>query len=153
VRKARAGWPSETAQNRSGTLSPDDVSAVLVTRGETDLSTILESLPFKDVVIWDNSKREDFQVYGRFAAIAEAKNDIIYVQDDDCVVTCIGALLAAYTPGIITLNMPAKRLDLGFKHLPNARSPVAMFLQPSNYEERDEALARARRIRDGASRT
>jgi len=64
-----------------------DISAVLVTKGDVDLSPILESLPFDDIVVWDNSKRKlDVKVYGRYLGIAEAKHEWIYVQDDDCVV-------------------------------------------------------------------
>lgn len=62
-----------------------NISACLVTRGDVDLEPILASLPMDDVVVWDNSKREDLSVYGRYAAIAEAKHPLIYVQDDDCV--------------------------------------------------------------------
>lgn len=87
-------------------ISAADVSAVLVTRGDVDLSPILASLPFADVVVWDNSKRQDLGVFGRYAAIAEAKHDVIYTQDDDVLVSCIPELLAAYEPGVLTINHP-----------------------------------------------
>ncbi len=64
------------------------VSAVLVTRGDVPLDQITDSITaagIDDIVVWGNSKREDFSVYGRYAGIAEAKHDIIYCQDDDCV--------------------------------------------------------------------
>lgn len=82
-----------------------NVSAVLVTRGDTDLGPILDTLPYNDVVIWDNSKREDFKTYGRYAAVAEARNDVIYFQDDDIVFRYHDDLLAAYEPGVICANM------------------------------------------------
>ncbi len=63
-----------------------DISAVIVTKGDHDLTPILESLPFDDVVVWDNSKERDCKVYGRFAGIPKAQNRWIYVQDDDCIV-------------------------------------------------------------------
>jgi hypothetical protein len=67
-----------------------DISAVIVTKGDVDLSPILESLRsdgFEDIVVWDNSKRPfDVKVFGRYAAVAEAKHEFIYVQDDDCIV-------------------------------------------------------------------
>lgn len=64
-----------------------DISAVIVTKGDQDLSAVLASLPFDDVVIHDNSKEpEDRKVYGRFLGIRRAKNHYIYVQDDDCIV-------------------------------------------------------------------
>jgi hypothetical protein len=85
------------------------VSAVIVTRGDRDLSPILCHLPFEDVVVWDNSKRpHDLKVFGRFAAVREARNDIIYTQDDDCVVRALD-LVGSYTSGAVTTNMPAER--------------------------------------------
>lgn len=79
-------------------VAAEHVSAVLVTRGDIDLSPVLNSLPFDDVIVWDNSQREDLQCYGRFAGIEEAKHDTIYVQDDDILVP-IPALLREYQPG------------------------------------------------------
>lgn len=64
------------------------VSACLVTRGDVDLAPVLATLPYDDIVVWDNSKRRDLGIYGRYAAIEEAKHDIIYTQDDDLIVAC-----------------------------------------------------------------
>ena len=91
--------------------NPKDVSAVIVTRGDQDLTQIRASLPFEDVVIWDNSKRHDVSVYGRYAALREVRNTIVYVQDDDCLVprSAIDTLLAEYRPGEIVANMPVSR--------------------------------------------
>lgn len=89
-------------------LTADDVSAVLVTRGDVDLSRILGALTvFHDVVVWDNSKREDWRLFGRYIGMAECERDIIYVQDDDIFVppATITGLLRAYQPGVITANM------------------------------------------------
>ena len=36
-------------------LSPRDVTAVIVTRGDVDLQPVLDSLIFDKVVIWNNS--------------------------------------------------------------------------------------------------
>lgn len=67
-------------------MDPEQVSAVLVTRGDVDLTPILDSLPFSDIVVWDNSKRPvNMKVYGRYLAMLETVNDTIYTQDDDCV--------------------------------------------------------------------
>jgi glycosyltransferase involved in cell wall biosynthesis len=87
-------------------LSPDQVSAVIVTRGDVDLEPVLETLPFSDVVIWDNSKRgEDVKIYGRYLAAKEAKNDVIFSVDDDVLFTAYDKLLSAYEPGKIVTNM------------------------------------------------
>lgn len=93
-----------------------NVSAVIVTRGNVDLRPVLDSLPREwEQVVWNNSgydsgasvsvrrspaKHErtpgnlsvhevgpDMSVYGRYAAIEFATWDVIYVQDDDCIVS------------------------------------------------------------------
>jgi hypothetical protein len=80
-------------------ISPADVSAVLVTRGDVDMSPVLDSLEpvFDEIVIWDNSQRENVQCYGRFAGIAETTRPFVYVQDDDVVIP-VRELLAVYDP-------------------------------------------------------
>lgn len=84
-----------------------EVSCCLVTRGDVDLTPILDTLPFDDIVVWDNSqRRSDLGIYGRYAAIADAKHDVIAVQDDDVIVTCWDKLLDAYQPGALTVNYP-----------------------------------------------
>lgn len=88
-----------------------NVSAVIPTRGDVDLSEILDSLPREwEKVIWDNSVRTDLAVYGRYAAIAECEHDLIYVQDDDCVLApeAFIQLLDAYEPGSVVCNMPER---------------------------------------------
>jgi hypothetical protein len=85
---------------------PQDVCAVLVTRGDVDLQPILETLPYGDLVVWDNSQRsKDWKVYGRYLGIAETSKPIIFFQDDDCIVRCHAALLDAYEPGLVVGNM------------------------------------------------
>jgi hypothetical protein len=83
----------------------DDVSAVLVTRGDVDMQAIIDSLPYGETVVWDNSTRPvNYGVFGRYMAIFEATKSVIYFQDDDCLVTCHEELLAAYEPGVVTGN-------------------------------------------------
>lgn len=69
------------------------------------MGPVVDSLPFDDIVIWDNSVREDLQCYGRFAGIAEAKHETIYVQDDDLIIDAL-ALLAHYDGEGILANKP-----------------------------------------------
>jgi hypothetical protein len=94
-----------------------NVSAVIVTRGDHDLSEILDSLPRDwQKVVWDNSKRDDLSVYGRYAAIEECEHEAIFVQDDDCVLApdTPHALLAAYKSEHLVANMPQRFRDTGF---------------------------------------
>lgn len=84
------------------------VTAVVVTRGDVDLQPILASLPFDDLIVWDNSeKAEDAKVYGRYLAAEDAVNDVVYFQDDDLIFPDVLALLDVYEPGRITCNMPS----------------------------------------------
>ena len=87
------------------------VAACLVTRGNVPMDDIVESIPEAwEVVIWDNSKLGDFEVYGRYEAITMTDAEVIYVQDDDCVLDpeSFDTLLAAYEPGKIVANMPER---------------------------------------------
>lgn len=85
--------------------SISNVSCVLVTRGDIDLTPVLDSLPFDDVIVWNNAERcADLKVYGRYAALGEAKHDLIYTQDDDAI--CPAAdLVEAWTDGLL-VNVP-----------------------------------------------
>jgi hypothetical protein len=70
-------------------ISPSEVSAVLVTKGDVPMEPVLASIAaagIEDVVVWDNSQREtDLLCFGRYVGIAEAKNEWIYHQDDDLI--------------------------------------------------------------------
>jgi len=85
-----------------------NVTCVIPTRGNVDLTPILDTLAWCDeVVVWDNSVRDDLGIYGRYQAIIdEARNDVIVTQDDDLIVTDWPRLLRAYEPGVLTVNYP-----------------------------------------------
>lgn len=73
-------------------------SVIIPTRGDVDLSPIIASYEdvADEVLIWDNSKRDDLSVYARYAMIAEARNELILTQDDDCVVSQPQAIVDAW---------------------------------------------------------
>lgn len=85
-------------------LTPDQVTAVIVTKGDVDLAPVLESLIFDDVVIWNNSERNDEMTHGRALAALEADHEVIWSQDDDIVHSVDNQMkiLAAYEPGVLT---------------------------------------------------
>jgi len=86
-------------------MTYDDVTAVLVTRGDVDMQPIIDSLPYGSVVVWDNSRRPvDYGVFGRYVALSEVQTPVVYFQDDDCLVSCHEALMEAYEPGVVTGN-------------------------------------------------
>ncbi len=95
-------------------MTPADLSAVVVTRGNVSLEPILDSFTdagIHDFVVWDNSRRpDDLGVFGRYAALPECGRDIVLVQDDDVIlnVETIEELAAAYEPGRIVANMPER---------------------------------------------
>jgi len=118
-----------------------DVSAIIVTRGDVDLAPILASLPDEwEKIVWDNGAGAvtafrpivedgaewrmvdggettmllpDLAVYGRYAAIEYASHDLIYCQDDDCVLKNPVNVVAAYEPDVVTYNMPYAFRDGG----------------------------------------
>ncbi len=85
-------------------LQPDQVTAVIVTRGDVDLTPVLESLIFDDVIVWDNSVEADLKTLGRYAAIAMGRNTVYYSQDDDIIHTPENQLriISEYKPGVLT---------------------------------------------------
>lgn len=120
-----------------------NVSAVIVTRGNVDLTPILQSLPDAwEIIVWDNglgcvwkatgtdpgfqADVPDLSVYGRYAAIEYASHDLIYVQDDDVIVSdplavaqvwemneygtqpgdLLGGMRVMSNPGSLVANMP-----------------------------------------------
>jgi hypothetical protein len=86
-------------------MNQDEVTAVIVTRGNVDLEPVLESLIFDDVIVWDNSQsREDQMTYGRFCAAMVADTSVIYSQDDDIVHSHENqhAILDAYDESFLT---------------------------------------------------
>lgn len=86
-----------------------DVTACIVTYGDRDLSQILDSLIFKNVIVWDNAKRDDYKTFGRYMAEREATTKAIYFQDDDMLVppATQRELVASYRPGEIAAAVPA----------------------------------------------
>jgi hypothetical protein len=84
-------------------IDPLNVTACLITRGDTDLAPIIDTLPYGEILIWDN-ERPDLKVYGRYELILEASNDIVYLQDDDCIFRHHDELLDAYKPGVLVAN-------------------------------------------------
>lgn len=80
------------------------VTACIVTRGDVNLGPIFETLPTAwEVIVWDNGeqamtrfRRGEFlstqvvpeaSVFGRYEAAARANSEVVYVQDDDCLVS------------------------------------------------------------------
>ncbi len=89
-------------------IDAQDVTAVVVTRGDVDLVPVLDPLPFDEIAVWDNSTGEDLGVYGRYAAIGNVTTPVVLVQDDDVTLSpeAVEGLLRAYGPGRIVANMP-----------------------------------------------
>jgi hypothetical protein len=84
-----------------------DISAVIVTYGLTDLSRILATLPYPEVIVWNDQERGSQGCYGRYLAAMEATRPVVYFQDDDVIFTAHEGLGFMYQPGRITANMPS----------------------------------------------
>jgi hypothetical protein len=86
-------------------IDPKQVSGVIVTKGDADLTPILERLKcLGEVIVYDNSIELDRKVSGRYVGISRAKHDFAYVQDDDCLID-VERLCAEYKPGELLCNM------------------------------------------------
>ncbi len=86
-------------------LTPDQVAAVIVTKGDVDLSPVLDSLlDYAEVVIWDNSTLRDEKTHGRAQGVYLTDSAYIWSQDDDIIHSPENqhAILAAYKPGVLT---------------------------------------------------
>lgn len=85
-----------------------NTSAVIVTRGDIDLSRVVKSLEgFRQIVVWNNLDQPDCSVFGRFMALEfMARSNPVYVQDDDCIVLDHSPILEGWQPGTICANFP-----------------------------------------------
>jgi len=84
-----------------------DVSAVIVTRGDVSLHRILNTLPYREVVVWNDLEHGSQGCYGRYLAVSRTKCPYVYFQDDDLIFTAHDRLMAAYQPGRMAVNMPS----------------------------------------------
>jgi len=86
------------------------ISALIVTRGNLtseQLAEVCEPLKcFDELIIWDNSKQPiDFKPLGLYVAAGLTKNELLYVQDDDLVVSNPEFIAAKHCSGRIVCNM------------------------------------------------
>lgn len=79
------------------------ITAVIATRGDVDLTRILETLPYDEIIVF----RSQLGCFGRYLALRRARNETVYLQDDDLIFTRHANLLELHRPGRITANMPS----------------------------------------------
>ena len=98
----------------------DQVSAVLITRGDQPemIERIIETLPYDEVLVWDNSVRPNHRIASRYIGAMEAKHDVIYSQDDDCLFRHHAELCAEYEPGVTTAVYGHYPVEGGYGDLP-----------------------------------
>jgi len=96
------------------------VSACLVTRGDQpeQLARIIDTLPYDEIIVWDNSREPDMLTAGRYMAATQAKHGVVYFQDDDVLFTRHVELMAAYEPGGITAVYAHGDNDGGYGDVP-----------------------------------
>jgi hypothetical protein len=101
-------------------ITPDKVSACLVTRGDQpdQVERIIATLPYDEVIVWDNSREPDMLTAGRYMAAMRAKHDVVYFQDDDTLFVHHDKLMAAYEPGRIDAVYAHGENDGGYGDLP-----------------------------------
>ena len=99
-----------------------NVSAIIVTRGDVPLDEVVAPIPPAwQLLVWRNGDRElvvdgrrftvpDLAVLARYEAVAYALGELIYVQDDDVVVSDPAAIVDAWVDGqeprLLAANMP-----------------------------------------------
>lgn len=99
-------------------ITPDKVTACLVTRGDVDMGPILDTLPYGHVVIWDNSRRLDYKTFGRYKAMHDAPTPVVYFQDDDTLFRHHDELMAAYEPDVLTAVYGHGNAEAGYGDVP-----------------------------------
>jgi hypothetical protein len=78
------------------------------------MSKIFSSLAaarFDEVLVCDNAKRAESRLpdlgpYGQFDLALQARNAVVYFQDDDVIVSDPEAIIGQWKPGFIVCNMP-----------------------------------------------
>ena len=111
-----------------------NVSAVIPTRGDVDMTPILASLPPEwELLVWDNSHGVDIYapgerafgvnlpipdlgVYGRYAAIKHARFDLVFTQDDDVIVSDPRAIVYESDQGGSEFGRLACNMPPEFRH-------------------------------------
>lgn len=89
-----------------------DISVVVPSNGERqeELKQVIKNLEdfgFKDIIIATGNKL----MMNRYEAALKAKNDIIYTQDDDCVILNIDDIVNAYNPDKIIANIKLAHIN------------------------------------------
>lgn len=79
----------------------EKVSAVLLSwKRPKELRQIKEYLSkidfIDEIIVWKNTPQDNKMSYGSYLGAKRAKNDIIYIQDDDCIVLNIREIYATF---------------------------------------------------------
>ena len=83
------------------------ISAVIVSRLDHPIGEVIDSIaPHVEEII---VVRGHDGVFERWEAVARARCDVVYTQDDDAIVD-VPAVLARYVPGKVCCNMPTEHL-------------------------------------------
>lgn len=129
-------------------LSPDHVSAVIVTRGNVDLTPVREQLIFDDIVVLDNSAEpEDLATSGILEAVQRAKHDVIFSLDDDIVHTADSQrrIVSKYRPGVLTGCMWAEWSEgARAQGIPNGYDDLVFYGSGAVYDRSLPAAAASR---------
>lgn len=109
-------------------LPLNDISAIIVTKGDVDLQPIINSLPYKDIHIWNNSETVlDAMTFGRWLCAERVPGRVYYFQDDDLIFTRHMELIHEHQQGLATLNMPAPWNDWVQESWKSTGRPLGMF--------------------------
>lgn len=102
-------------------MKPFKATAVLLRwKRQSELKQIIKHLKqfphlIDEIIIWDNRK-QNMCGYGRYLASLEAKNQIIYTQDDDCIIHNLDELFSQFNNKYMINNMKESHLKI-YKNL------------------------------------
>lgn len=99
-------------------IDPARISAVLVTRGNVDMQPILDTIPYGEIIVWDNSTEQDSKIFGRYRGALRAAHEVVYFQDDDVIFTQHQELLDAYDPDRLVANWAHGETPAGLEDVP-----------------------------------
>ena len=77
-----------------------------------EIKKYLEKFPWVDeILVWDNNTNDNIFTYGHWKNALKAKNDIIYSQDDDCIINNLQELYDNFDNTKLIVGMKACRMQ------------------------------------------
>lgn len=90
-------------------MNPSEISAVVVTKGDRDISEVTDTLrDFGELLVWNNAESIDLKVFGRWVAAEGARSSHVFTCDDDTIVDTAELCSLYADPDRVLVNMPKR---------------------------------------------